>query len=105
MRIFGEKCVRCGKNRTMIETEGIPTCHECSMKIMVKHEKSRKCPFDNQIMNKQIVRNLIIDICPECSGVWFDKKEVNLIRKIVENLIKEKELPRLIYIFSIYQVY
>ena len=36
MALFGEKCVRCGKQRTKREFEGLPTCSPCEQALAAK---------------------------------------------------------------------
>lgn len=82
--IFGEKCIRCNKQRTKRTFEGLPTCEECEAKIRVTTETKRRCPQDGQEMNKEVRLNVVIDRCPSCKGVWLDGGELELIQKGLE---------------------
>ncbi len=51
-------------------------------------EKKRRCPTCGRKMNKTMIgqdREVLIDICPQGDGVWFDGGEVGeLIRQVAE---------------------
>ena len=87
MALFGEKCVRCGKQRTKREFEGLPTCSPCEQALAAKAraegEETRTCTLDGAAMSKEVVLNVVIDRCPECKGVWLDGGELELIRSAV----------------------
>jgi hypothetical protein len=81
--LFGETCVRCDKQRTKREFEGLPTCEECELKLKATQEPKRRCPVDGGEMSKEIIHNLIIDRCPACAGVWLDSGELELVKKAI----------------------
>ena len=83
-KIFGEKCIRCGKNRTRTQFEGVPTCDDCKLTIDAKREHTRPCPNCNSAMGKEIIMNVIVDKCPMCRGVWFDGGELDLLKEAIE---------------------
>ena len=80
MALFGEKCARCGKQRTREEVQGIPTCKACQelleKRLEAAREATQPCPVDGAGMKKEIVMSLIIDRCPSCKGVWLDGGEL-----------------------------
>jgi Zn-finger nucleic acid-binding protein len=51
-------------------------------------EKGRKCPICSLRMRKTTIdekKEIIIDVCPQEEGLWFDGGEVNhLVKKITE---------------------
>jgi Zn-finger nucleic acid-binding protein len=47
----------------------------------------KKCPNCNVFMNEVIKVGILIDVCPQCGGVWLDKGE---LEKII-NRIKQIE--------------
>ncbi len=47
----------------------------------------KKCPNCNVFMNEVIKAGILIDVCPQCQGIWLDKGE---LEKII-NRIKEIE--------------
>ncbi len=49
-------------------------------------EKKYKCPKCNKIMKKVKINDVIIDVCPNNDGIWFDKNELS---KILNNSNKE----------------
>ena len=81
--LTGKTCVRCGNERTREKFEGIPTCDSCEMKTKVSRENTRHCPIDGREMKKEVVKNVIIDRCPSCTGVWLDGGELDLITKAI----------------------
>lgn len=80
MKIFGDKCWRCGK-RTRGESEGIPTCDACLAKLQAEREPAIACPADGAEMRKEIVANVVIDQCPTCHGVWLQAGELELVKR------------------------
>lgn len=82
--LFGEKCVRCGNQRTKKEHEGLPTCDECQQKLKAEREDKRRCPIDGAEMAKDVILNVILDRCPTCHGIWLDKGELDLIKEAAE---------------------
>jgi hypothetical protein len=41
-----------------------------------------KCPRDGSDLKEQHVENVKIDECPVCGGVWLDKGELELLRRV-----------------------
>jgi Zn-finger nucleic acid-binding protein len=75
----GETCVRCGKRRTRMEFEGVPTCLDCELKIKAEREETLECKHDGAAMRKEVIQNVIVDRCPECGGAWFDGGELEIL--------------------------
>ena len=88
MALWGEKCVRCGSQRTRHTYEGLPTCEACEetlrARLRADAETPRRCLMDGQVMTKEIVLNLVLDRCPACQGVWLDGGELELLREGLE---------------------
>jgi hypothetical protein len=88
MALWGEKCVRCGEQRTRHTYEGLPTCEPCEASLLARiradAETPRRCLVDDHVMTKEIVLNLVLDRCPECRGVWLDGGELELLREGLE---------------------
>jgi len=88
MSLFGEKCERCGAQRTKQSFEGVPTCEPCEAKLLATRqaagESQQACPLDGELMEKVIVLNLVLDRCPSCEGVWLDGGELDLLRRAIE---------------------
>jgi Zn-finger nucleic acid-binding protein len=36
-------------------------------------------------MQKHVIRNVIVDKCPECHGAWLDGGELELLKKALNN--------------------
>jgi Zn-finger nucleic acid-binding protein len=58
-------------------------------------EKTRECPRCWVEMKKEVVEvlgpNVIIDVCPQCQGIWFDDNELKKVlgdRKLANYLTK-----------------
>src|SRR3954468_16435874 len=81
-----ENCYRCGKryelNQLTASREGNRFCPECWNKINPANELARKCPVDGIDMKKRLVADaVVIDSCPACGGLWFDKGELEVIER------------------------
>jgi Zn-finger nucleic acid-binding protein len=76
---IGTTCVRCGRQRTRSEFEGVPTCVECELKLKAEREETIRCRHDDSPMRKEVIQNVIVDRCPECRGVWFDGGELEVL--------------------------
>jgi Zn-finger nucleic acid-binding protein len=63
---------------------------EEEIEIGILHRDNRyiNCPVDNKVMKKHSIAGIILDICPECNGIWLDDGEVQAL-KIAENHIKQ----------------
>jgi len=79
MRLFAEKCVRCG-HRTTESYDDKPTCGPCrralELKLAAAGEQRRACPVDGAVMTKTVAHMMVIDRCPTCQGVWLDAGEL-----------------------------
>jgi hypothetical protein len=75
----GETCVRCGRQRTHSQFEGVPTCSECELALKAEREETVSCQHDGSPMRKEVIQNVIVDRCPECGGVWFDGGELEVL--------------------------
>jgi hypothetical protein len=95
MNIYGEKCHRCGQ-KTRRNRKSKPTCGHCIAVIDSKHEEIRNCPVDNNKMNKEIIKNIILDRCPLCSGIWFDKDEIETFEELINKVSNELIIHKII---------
>jgi len=78
------QCVRCGTSHKWEEltqtSQGNLFCSKCWKAL--KTETKRPCPVDDSEMEKQLVSDMVyIDTCAKCGGTWFDRGELDLIRK------------------------
>ena len=83
-KLFGQRCMRCGKKRTRSDFEGVPTCEQCELTIAADREENRPCPVCEIAMEKSIVRNVIVDKCPACHGAWLDGGELDVLKKAID---------------------
>jgi len=61
------------------EIESIPT---------TEMQRELCCPADGELMVKQEIVGVIVDICPHCGGIWLDRGEI-IALKIAEDHIRE----------------
>jgi TFIIB-like protein len=80
-----QNCFRCGRyepNQLTVSSAGNRFCQECWSKLNPRNETLRKCPVDGGGMKKRLIADVvIIDVCTECGGLWFDKGELEIIEK------------------------
>jgi len=80
-------CTRCGKGFKWAQMHSTQTgnlfCPDCWPKLDVQNEPKRKCPVDGAEMGKHLIEDLIlIDSCRSCGGTWFDRAELEVIKKM-----------------------
>ena len=80
---FWHQCMRCGKKGDWPMAFDLPTCDSCEALIRVEREKRHHCPVDGEELTKVVVRNIVLDKCPACQGIWLDGGELDLIKKAV----------------------
>ena len=75
-------CKRGFKWEQMTATpSGTLFCPECWRSIDPENEPKRNCPVDGTVMKKKFVAEvLVIDVCPKCDGVWFEKAEIDYLK-------------------------
>ena len=49
----------------------------------------RKCPVDGTGLLSMYIEEVVLDYCPECSGIWFDRGELH---KVLAKDVKREEL-------------
>ena len=81
-----QKCFRCGQSLQPEEMttalSGNRFCPACWSAVDPKTQALRKCPVDGSDMTKRLVANaVVIDVCSQCGGLWFDKGELEVIEK------------------------
>ncbi|PCJ95143.1 MAG: hypothetical protein COA45_12510 [Zetaproteobacteria bacterium] len=64
-----------------------------------------KCPVDGADYYEHALGSVIIDICPNCDGIWLDKGELSKIKEelqdsSVKSLFVESQLNDLAAFFS-----
>lgn len=56
------------------------------IKKILKKEPLLNCPRCNVKMEKIEKENVIIDVCPECNGIWLDDNEIEKLINISKKL-------------------
>lgn len=77
-----ERCVRCNTRPAKQGVQGLPTCDNCATLQAAEQESPRHCLACEAVMEKQLVRQVVIDKCTSCGGVWLDSGELELVRKV-----------------------
>lgn len=95
MSLYGENCHRCGQ-KTRRKMKEDPTCGHCIAILESRLEEIRNCPVDNSEMNKEIVQNIILDRCPKCSGIWFDKDELESFEELINQVSNELIIHKIV---------
>lgn len=75
-----ELCLRCNYAYATVMDDNIPVCDNC--KKIFNEEPTRTCPVDQTEMKKKLIKNIMIDKCPKCQGIWLDGNEVGLLGNI-----------------------
>lgn len=51
-----------------------------------------KCPVCNDVRMREVVKdNVLIDVCPDCKGVWLDRGELDKLMQGVKDMKQEVE--------------
>lgn len=79
-----EQCAHCQENKTKRSFEHRPTCVECRMKTLMDREAKRVCPLDGTTLVKFHRKEIIIDRCPKCEGIWLDAGELDAIKEVTK---------------------
>ena len=95
MNIYGENCHRCNQ-KTRRTRKNKPTCGHCIAILDSRHEEIRNCPVDNNKMKKKIIQNIILDRCPNCSGLWFDKNEIEAFEELINKVSNDAIIHKII---------
>lgn len=49
-----------------------------------------KCPICNDVRMREVVKdNIMIDVCPDCKGVWLDRGELEKLLANERNLVDD----------------
>ena len=52
---------------------------------------ARICPDDRSQLEVRTIHGIEVDICPNCGGIWLDRGEINRLRKLSTNEVKDFE--------------
>ncbi|MEA3246355.1 MAG: zf-TFIIB domain-containing protein [Gemmatimonadota bacterium] len=44
-----------------------------------------KCPKDGSDLREVVSNNVAIDVCDECGGMWLDRGELDVLRKVKDH--------------------
>ena len=77
-------CVRCQGAFKWEELQQTPAgnlfCASCWHAL--NDEATRRCPVDDAEMEKKRIMDVwVIDRCPRCDGVWFDKGDLHALEQ------------------------
>jgi hypothetical protein len=77
-------CVRCGTARTSNVSNGEPVCSPCLVRAREyaarEGSPERRCPADGTVMEFVVGEGICLDRCPQCSGVFLGKKQLETLR-------------------------
>ncbi|EKD25505.1 MAG: hypothetical protein ACD_80C00041G0004 [uncultured bacterium (gcode 4)] len=101
MLIFVPKkklCQNCNTVKTRKSKKGVPFCDNCSYDESIKRASDGKipllCPHDQKEMTKKMVKdlkNVIIDICPQCGTIVLNKRQLKDITIMEMDLYPEEK--------------
>lgn len=75
-------CHVCNYCYASSKANGKPVCERCQTNFDVEKEPKRKCPIDGALMLKKIHEpSIVLDVCPQCSGIWIDGHEKSLMKR------------------------
>jgi len=77
------RCKQAFKWEQMTATQsGTLFCPDCWQKVNPENEPKRNCPVDGAVMKKVFMADvLVIDVCPTCRGTWFDREELDFLKR------------------------
>ena len=58
----------------------------------VEQDRKLRCPADGAIFEKHEIGGQIIDICPECRGIWLDAGELFALKIAEEHITSNLSL-------------
>ena len=77
-------CAKCNYCYATTQIDGKPACVRCRGEYQVLHEKVIACPHDGTPMKKlHTPYAIVLDVCPQCDGVWVDGAEKALIKQAI----------------------
>lgn len=56
-------------------------------------ESQRHCPHDHSVLHPEMLHSVQIDRCPECSGVWLEKGELEALQELAAATGEELDAP------------
>jgi len=55
-------------------------------------EKKYKCPICSSVLKKVRINEIIVDVCPNMDGIWFDKGELSEVINKFQNSSEKSEV-------------
>jgi|TARA_B110000438_G_scaffold43793_1_gene43733 Zn-finger nucleic acid-binding protein len=88
-----DKCESCSgiyldKGELMTLTGNRPLHHLTTKHLGIDSGSELLCPSCGSIMDDEHPDGVEIDVCLQCNGVWLDKKELDLLKKIDPSTLK-----------------
>jgi Zn-finger nucleic acid-binding protein len=53
-----------------------------------------KCPRDGTRMKKLVKEDVILDVCPNCKGMWLDHEEIDKLSAIASQPLKKNHTKK-----------
>ena len=88
-----DKCVSClgvylDKGELMTLTGNRPLHHLTTKHLGIDSGSELLCPSCGSVMDDEHPGGVEIDVCLQCNGVWLDKKELDLLKKLDSSTLK-----------------
>ena len=100
-----DKCHSCSgiyldKGELMTLTGNRPLHHLTTKHLGIDSGSKLLCPSCGSIMDDEHPGGVEIDVCLQCNGVWLDKKELDLLKKIDPSSLKALSPEKLAEIYD-----
>ena len=88
-----DKCGSClgvylDKGELMTLTGNRPLHHLTTKHLGIDSGSELLCPSCGSVMDDEHPGGVEIDVCLQCNGVWLDKKELDLLKKLDSSTLK-----------------
>lgn len=88
-----DKCDSClgvylDKGELMTLTGNRPLHHLTTKHLGIDSGSELLCPSCGSVMDDEHPGGVEIDVCLQCNGVWLDKKELDLLKKLDTSTLK-----------------
>lgn len=88
-----DKCDSClgvylDKGELMTLTGNRPLHHLTTKHLGIDSGSELLCPSCGSVMDDEHPGGVEIDVCLQCNGVWLDKKELDLLKKLDSSTLK-----------------
>lgn len=65
-----------------------------SKRLLLSDKYRLKCPRCGSKMDKIDKNNIVIDVCPNCNGMWLDDGEIEKLVSIAKNKTTKKNTKK-----------